>query len=299
MARQRQNQNTVNSRIHNTHCCPPTPNQSSCTDVLVSHLEATEDAADATNKLVDKSTSVKLQDSEILAVNNQVKSQINGTSQLSTNHQQNSPAQTKSPRSQSSLPKLLPITSQRPLPNSWDTKGSPKVGSSIFQGFQFIHHLSRSQTRRLEYHPRPTPMDYQPGPDPGMAGIPYYSPAPPLPQPYNYSRAGMVILTILSLAKVVVPNLGAYCPSAAGLLYLTCSAPFLYWVLMMCYLDGLSTPLVPWYMTTASHDSLALKIKKVRKENIGNKELFRGKQPKTRGIQLISKAISKYKEPKT
>ncbi|KAJ9051229.1 hypothetical protein DSO57_1006481 [Entomophthora muscae] len=49
---------------------PPTPNQSNCTDVLVSHLAATEDAVDATNKLVDNSTSVKLQDSEILAVNN-------------------------------------------------------------------------------------------------------------------------------------------------------------------------------------------------------------------------------------
>ncbi|KAJ9058757.1 hypothetical protein DSO57_1009095 [Entomophthora muscae] len=49
-----------------------------------------------------------------------------------------------------------------------------------------------------------------------MAGIPYESPAPPLPQPYNHSRAGMVILTILSLAKVVVPNLCAYCPLAAA-----------------------------------------------------------------------------------
>ncbi|KAJ9067238.1 hypothetical protein DSO57_1001351 [Entomophthora muscae] len=106
-------------------------------------------------------------------------------------------------------------------------------------------------------------MDYQPGPDPGMAGIPYYSPAPPIPQPYNNSRAGMVILTILSLAKVIIPNLGAYCPLASGLLYLTCSAPFLYWALVMCYLYGLSSPLVPWYMTAAGHDSLSA-------YNIGN-----------------------------
>ncbi|KAJ9059244.1 hypothetical protein DSO57_1004556 [Entomophthora muscae] len=84
---------------------------------------------------------------------------------------------------------------------------------------QFIHHLSRSQIRRLEYHPRPTPMDYQPGPDPGMADIPYDPPALHIPQTYNYSRAEMIILTILSLARVVIPNLGAYCPLAAGLLY--------------------------------------------------------------------------------
>ncbi|KAJ9080955.1 hypothetical protein DSO57_1019488 [Entomophthora muscae] len=97
-------------------------------------------------------------------------------------------------------------------------------------------------------------MDYQPGPDPGMAGIPYDAPAPPIPQPYNHSRAGMVILTILSLAKVVIPNLGAYRPIAAGLFYLTQSAPFLYWALVTCYPDGLHPPLMPWYMTAPSHD---------------------------------------------
>ncbi|KAJ9075800.1 hypothetical protein DSO57_1032258 [Entomophthora muscae] len=97
-------------------------------------------------------------------------------------------------------------------------------------------------------------MDYQPGQDPGMAGIPYDSPASPLPQPYDHSRAGMVILTILSLAKVVIPNLGAYCSLATGLLYLTFSAPFLHWALVTCYLDGLSSPSISWYMTVTGHD---------------------------------------------
>ncbi|KAJ9086772.1 hypothetical protein DSO57_1000398 [Entomophthora muscae] len=97
---------------------PPTPNQSNCTDVLVSHLAATEDAVDATNKLVDNSTSVKLQDSEILEVNNQVKSQAEDANQLSTSHQQSSPAQTKSPKNQSKLPKPLSTTSQKPVPKS-------------------------------------------------------------------------------------------------------------------------------------------------------------------------------------
>ncbi|KAJ9050695.1 hypothetical protein DSO57_1012234 [Entomophthora muscae] len=98
-------------------------------------------------------------------------------------------------------------------------------------------------------------MDYQPGPDPGMAGIPYNSPAPPIPEPYNHSRALMVILTILSLAKVAIPNLGAYHPLAVGLLYLTCSAPFLYWALITRYLDGLSSPLMPWYMMAPGLDT--------------------------------------------
>ncbi|KAJ9049601.1 hypothetical protein DSO57_1022718 [Entomophthora muscae] len=92
-------------------------------------------------------------------------------------------------------------------------------------------------------------MDYQPGPDPGMAGIPYDSPAPPLSQPYNYTRAGMVILTILSMARVVVPNLGAHRPLAAGFLYLICSAPFLYWALMKCYPDGLSSPWASFFLS--------------------------------------------------
>ncbi|KAJ9073932.1 hypothetical protein DSO57_1011384 [Entomophthora muscae] len=100
-------------------------------------------------------------------------------------------------------------------------------------------------------------MDYQPGPDPGMAGISYDAPAPPIPQPYGHSRAGMVILTILSLAKVVIPNFGAYCPLAAGLLYLTRSASFLYWALVTRYLDGFGSPLMPWYTTATDHDSLS------------------------------------------
>ncbi|KAJ9055580.1 hypothetical protein DSO57_1002458 [Entomophthora muscae] len=99
-------------------------------------------------------------------------------------------------------------------------------------------------------------MDYQPGSDPGMAGIPYDTPASPIPQSYNHSRAGMIILTILSLAKVDIPNLGSYRSLAAGLLYLTRSAPFLYWALVTCYLDGLSSPLMPWYMTATGHDTI-------------------------------------------
>ncbi|KAJ9070362.1 hypothetical protein DSO57_1008936 [Entomophthora muscae] len=98
-------------------------------------------------------------------------------------------------------------------------------------------------------------MDYQQGPDPGMAGIPYDAPAPPISQPFDYSRAGMVILIILSLDKAIIPNLGTYRPIAAGLLYLTQSAPFLYWALVTCYLDGLSSPSMPWYMTAPGHDN--------------------------------------------
>ncbi|KAJ9067086.1 hypothetical protein DSO57_1003000 [Entomophthora muscae] len=92
-----------------------------------------------------------------------------------------------------------------------------------------------------------------------MAGIPDDSPAPPISQLYNHSRAGIVILTILSLSKVDIPNLGAYRPLAAGLLYLTCSAPFLYWALVARYLDGLSSPSMPWYMTASGHDIWCLK----------------------------------------
>ncbi|KAJ9072048.1 hypothetical protein DSO57_1031198 [Entomophthora muscae] len=65
-------------------------------------------------------------------------------------------------------------------------------------------------------------MDYQPGPSPGRAGS-FIPPTPPplflQPSaeviPYDQSRYGIVILTILSLAEVVVPHLGAYCPLAA------------------------------------------------------------------------------------
>ncbi|KAJ9087231.1 hypothetical protein DSO57_1035171 [Entomophthora muscae] len=103
-----------------------------------------------------------------------------------------------------------------------------------------------------------------------MAGIPYDPPAPPIPQPYNHSRAGMVILTILSLAKVVVPNLGAYCPLAAGLLYLTRSAPFLYLALVTCYLYGLSSPSMPWYMTASGHDSLPLRLTTLHPTHCGS-----------------------------
>ncbi|KAJ9070155.1 hypothetical protein DSO57_1011316 [Entomophthora muscae] len=226
---------------------------SNCTDVLIDNLAATGAAVNTTNKLVVNSTSIELQYSEILAVNDQEKIKTKNTDQLSIS-QQNFPAQTRSPKFQPTLPKPLPTTFQMPVPKSWDPKSPQRLSSRTFQGFQFIHHLSRSQIQRLEYHPRPTPMDYQPGPDPGMAGIPYDSPAPPISQPYDQSRAGMVILSILSLAEVVIPNLGAYHPLAVGLLYLTCSAPLLYWALVTRYPDELSSPSMPWYMTAPGHD---------------------------------------------
>ncbi|KAJ9086158.1 hypothetical protein DSO57_1006976 [Entomophthora muscae] len=77
---------------------------------------------------------------------------------------------------------------------------------------------------------------------------------------YSHSRAGMVILTILSLAKVIVLKLCAYHPLAAGLLYLTRSAPFLYWALLTQYPYDLSSPSAPWYMTAASHERFALPL---------------------------------------
>ncbi|KAJ9050228.1 hypothetical protein DSO57_1016372 [Entomophthora muscae] len=64
----------------------------------------------------------------------------------------------------------------------------------------------------------------------------------------------MVILIILSLAEVVVPHLGAYCPLAAGMLYLSCSLSFLYWALVLQYPEGWTPPMLPWYGTTPGHD---------------------------------------------
>ncbi|KAJ9082664.1 hypothetical protein DSO57_1002610 [Entomophthora muscae] len=105
-------------------------------------------------------------------------------------------------------------------------------------------------------------MDYQPGPSPGQTSS-FIPPTPPtIPQPsaevisYDHSRYEMVILTILSLAEVVVPLLGAYCPLAAGMLYLSCSLPFLYWALVLQYPEGWTPPMLPWYDTTPGHDSL-------------------------------------------
>ncbi|KAJ9064247.1 hypothetical protein DSO57_1032475 [Entomophthora muscae] len=107
-------------------------------------------------------------------------------------------------------------------------------------------------------------MDYQPGPSPGQTSN-YIPPTPPpIPQPsaevisYDHSRYGMIILTILSLAEVVVPHLDAYCPLAADMLYLSCSLPFLYWALVLCYPEGLTPLMLPWYDTTPSHDTLCL-----------------------------------------
>ncbi|KAJ9049831.1 hypothetical protein DSO57_1020508 [Entomophthora muscae] len=48
----------------------------------------------------------------------------------------------------------------------------------------------------------------------------------------------MVILTILSLAEVVVPHLG-----------------MLYWALVSQYPEGWTPPMLPWYDTTPSHDN--------------------------------------------
>ncbi|KAJ9051925.1 hypothetical protein DSO57_1039283 [Entomophthora muscae] len=75
-----------------------------------------------------------------------------------------------------------------------------------------------------------------------MAGVPYDPPAPPLPRPYNHSRAGMVNLTINGLAEAVVPNLA---PTALML-----SAPCPYRALATRYPDGWSSP---WYMATPGH----------------------------------------------
>ncbi|KAJ9060367.1 hypothetical protein DSO57_1031598 [Entomophthora muscae] len=118
--------------------------------MLVSHLAATEDAVDATNKLVDNSTLVKLQDSEILAVNNQVEFQAEDANQLSTSHQQSSPAQTKSPKFQSTLPKPLSTTYQKPVPKSWESKSPQGLSSNQTNGIKptvVIHMCAVLQAR--------------------------------------------------------------------------------------------------------------------------------------------------------
>ncbi|KAJ9075617.1 hypothetical protein DSO57_1034170 [Entomophthora muscae] len=102
-------------------------------------------------------------------------------------------------------------------------------------------------------------MDYQPGPSPERTSN-YIPPTPPIPQPsakvihYDHSRYGMVILTILSPAEVVVPHLGSYCLLAADMLYLSCFLPFLYWALALQYPEGWTPPMSPWYDTTPGHD---------------------------------------------
>ncbi|KAJ9055280.1 hypothetical protein DSO57_1005386 [Entomophthora muscae] len=104
-------------------------------------------------------------------------------------------------------------------------------------------------------------MDYQLGPSSGRTSSFIPPTPPPIPQPsaevipYDHSRYGMVILTILSLAEVVVPHLGAYRLFAAGMLCLSCSLPFLYWALVSQYPEGWTPPMLPWYDTTPSHDS--------------------------------------------
>ncbi|KAJ9071495.1 hypothetical protein DSO57_1036333 [Entomophthora muscae] len=104
-------------------------------------------------------------------------------------------------------------------------------------------------------------MDYQPGPRPGQTSC-FIPPTPPPPilqptaeaVPYDHSRYRMVILTILSLAEVIVPHLGAYCPSAADMLYLSHSLHFWYWALVSRYPDGWTPTMAPWYGTTPGHD---------------------------------------------
>ncbi|KAJ9058274.1 hypothetical protein DSO57_1013964 [Entomophthora muscae] len=115
----------------------------------------------------------------------------------------------------------------------------------------------------------PVTMDYQSGPSPGQASsfIPPTPPPIPLPSaeviPYDHSRYGMVILTIISLAEVAVPHLGAYCPLAAGMLYLSCSLPFMYWALVLQYPDGWTPPMLPWYSPIPGHDSRSFKIEEL------------------------------------
>ncbi|KAJ9068102.1 hypothetical protein DSO57_1032016 [Entomophthora muscae] len=106
-------------------------------------------------------------------------------------------------------------------------------------------------------------MGYQPGSSPGQTSN-YIPPTPPpIPQPsaefitYDHNRYGMLILTILSLAEVVVPHLGAYRPLAAGMLYLSHSLPFLYWALVLQYPEGWTPPMLPWYDTTPGHDTFS------------------------------------------
>ncbi|KAJ9067140.1 hypothetical protein DSO57_1002626 [Entomophthora muscae] len=70
----------------------------------------------------------------------------------------------------------------------------------------------------------------------------------------------MVILTILSLAEVVVPYLGAYCPLAAGMLYLSRSLPFLYWALVLQYPKWWTPPMLPWYGTTPGNVILSASL---------------------------------------
>ncbi|KAJ9079615.1 hypothetical protein DSO57_1033509 [Entomophthora muscae] len=104
-------------------------------------------------------------------------------------------------------------------------------------------------------------MDYQPGLSPGRTSS-FIPPTPP-PQtlqpsaeviPYDHSRYRMVILTILSLAEVVLPHLGAYYPLAAGMLYLSHFLPFLYWVLVLQYPKGWTPTMAPWYGTIPVHE---------------------------------------------
>ena len=136
--------------------------------------------------------------------------------------------------------------------------------------FAFVPHIllspwtipyqpTQSPATSLEETVVPLAMDYQPGPSPGWTRS--FTPPPPNPEPatevvpYDHSRYGMVILTVLSLAEVVVPHLGAYRPLAAGMLYLSRSLPFLYWALVSRYPDGWTPSSSPWLSTTPGHDS--------------------------------------------
>ncbi|KAJ9070825.1 hypothetical protein DSO57_1003290 [Entomophthora muscae] len=86
----------------------------------------------------------------------------------------------------------------------------------------------------------------------------------PIPQPsaevqlYDYSRYEMVFLIILSLVKVLLLHLGAYCPLEAVMLYLSCSLSFLHWELMSQYPKGRDPSMASWYNTTPRSDNLSL-----------------------------------------
>ncbi|KAJ9081855.1 hypothetical protein DSO57_1010527 [Entomophthora muscae] len=107
-------------------------------------------------------------------------------------------------------------------------------------------------------------MDYQPGPSPGWTSSFNPPTPPPTPQPtaevipYDHSRYVMVILTVLSLAEVVVPHLAAYHPLAARMLYLFRSLPFLYWALVSRYPDGWTPSQSPWFDATPDHEKFVV-----------------------------------------
>lgn len=76
----------------------------------------------------------------------------------------------------------------------------------------------------------------------------------PYPLSLTYSFLDMVILSAISLAKVVVLTLGTLCPIATGVLYLVGAAPFLYWALSTRYPEDMSGGLPKWIYSRPGHD---------------------------------------------